>query len=79
MDDRRQQFFLMCEDICHTASLADIAVALRTREGHRCHGVPRVSGSSDPNPSRRSRERVIAVGDDRVAIDSIEEISLKAP
>ena len=82
MDDRREQFFLMCEDICQTASLADIEVVLKTQDGRSSRGIPTLRRTGDPRRSDASdhgRGRIIAVGDDRFAIRMIEEISVTAP
>jgi hypothetical protein len=79
MDDQHAQFLLMCEDICHSAFLADITVELTTRDGRRLHGVPRLSGSVDPDSTSWSRERVIELGQDRITLGCIVKISVATP
>jgi hypothetical protein len=79
MDDRRAQFLLICEDICHAAFLADIPIELTTRDGRRLRGIPTLPGFGVGEGRSRSAEVVIDLDEQRVAVQAIVSVSVAAP
>jgi hypothetical protein len=79
MDDRRAQYLLICEDICHAAFLADIQVELTTCDGRRLRGIPTLPGSGVGKRRSRSAEIVIDLDEQRVALEAIVRVSVAAP
>jgi hypothetical protein len=79
MDDRRAQFLLMCEDICHAALLADIPVDLTTRDGRRLRGIPSLLTLGTPKTAGRPAELLVDLGEDQIALEAVLTVCVAAP